>query len=308
LATDNPLDGNVIVSSNNTTKVDVLKFNVKVDNVNATFNSGTIKVKVAGSNFTNFTKDHVTALELWDGSNLVASAAPTGWDATNTGTSTWSNFTLPVAAGTTKTLTVKAVLAQVPSGYTNNGTGYLQIITGPTLTGIDANSNVVTVNGASVTGNKMYPFLVAPTFVYSGSDVKVTGSAPNGSPPHTNDVADASITFTVTANGGDIYIATTNTGITGIADNYTTASSSDAWSCNSPAETNTTNSNYWRIPSGSTATCTFTDHLTNTGAVEGGWFQAKINNIKWSTSTGGTIVDQTWGLTGLQTSQFYLGK
>ncbi|HDQ88660.1 MAG TPA: peptidoglycan-binding protein, partial [candidate division WWE3 bacterium] len=114
-AVDNPLEGNVIGSTSGTTKVDVLKFNVKVENVNATFNSGTIKVQTDGTVVKN---DYVTSLELWDGPNLVAAAAPSGWDS-NVGTSTWSNFTLPIAAGTTKTLTVKAVLAQLPSDYTN---------------------------------------------------------------------------------------------------------------------------------------------------------------------------------------------
>jgi hypothetical protein len=287
LATDNPLAGNVIGSTSATTRVDLLKFNVKVENSNVTFNSGTI---TATSTYATTT----VSVELWDGSTLVTTAAPAA-----SGLVTWSNFTLPIAAGTTKTLTVKGVIAQLATGYNAGDT--VQISTGPVLTGVDANSNVRTAAGALVIGGAMKIYLVAPTFTYSTSGYTVSGTDTT----HTSNIGVASITFTVTANGGDIYIATTTN--EGISDNYTTTpTSSDAWSCNAPAETNT-NANFWRIPSGSTASCTFTDHLTNTGGTAG-WFQPKITQISWMTSATTTgNIDQTTGLTGLQTSQFYLG-
>ena len=197
-ATDNPLAGNVIGSTSATSKVDVLKFNIKAENVNSTLTSGTIKVATDGTTVTNA---YVTSLELWDGFTMVAAAAPSGW-ASDVGTSTWTGFSLPISAGTTKTLTVKAVLAQLPTSYTNDGTGYLKITTGPTLTGIDANSNVVS-NASTVTGNNMYPFLVAPAFAYVSKSVSIRGTNSTTNP---QDIGDTTITFSVTANGGDIYI------------------------------------------------------------------------------------------------------
>ena len=400
LATDNPLAGNVIGSTSATTRVDLLKFNVKVENSNVTFNSGTI---TATSTYATTT----VSVELWDGSTLVTTAAPAA-----SGLVTWSNFTLPIAAGTTKILTVKGVIAQLATGYNAGDT--VQISTGPVLTGVDANSNVVSAAGALVTGNAMKIYLIAPTFTYSTSGYTVSGTDTT----HTSDIGVASITFTVTAKGGDIYIATTTTmtdtlnggtasavaatgaitfttiptgtgtatvtiNTTNVTYTYTTSTplatvaagivtaieanatttalvaatssdgtvnltaktagyagnsitysatttastgitvtpitstnmtggidataSSDAWSCDYPAETNT-NANFWRIPSGSTASCTFTDHITNTNATAGGWFQPKINNISWMTTATTTgDIDQSWGLTGLQTVQFYLG-
>ena len=310
-ATDNPLAGNVIGSTSATTKVDVLKFNIKAENVNTTLTSGTIKVTVDGS----IVKDeYVTSLELWDGSTLVAAAAPTGWSG-HVGTSTWSNFSLPISAGTTKTLTVKAVLAQLPTTYTGGSTGYLYISTGPTLTGIDANSNVVS-NSTTVTGNYMYPFLVAPTFAYVSKSVSVRGTNSTTNP---QDIGDTAITFSVTANGGDIYIpAKSNASVTpGLYETLTggtsTTTTSTTWTCNSPAVEDTslgTTKSLWRIPSGSTANCTFSTLVTNTGGTAG-YFRVALGGVKWYTSPSATstlFINQTWGLTNINTGDFYLGN
>jgi len=318
-ATDNPLAGNVIGSTSATTKVDVLKFNIKAENVNSTLTSGTIKVTDDGS----IVKDaYVTSLELWDGSTLVAAAAPSGW-ASDVGTSSWTGFSLPISAGTTKTLTVKAVLAQLPTTYTGASTGYLQITTGPTLTGIDANSNIVT-NSTTVTGNKMYPFLVAPTFAYVTSTATVRGSATGKS-----DLGDTAITFSVTANGGDIYIPTVgNTTTTKGIDEviipaYAVAtkaySTSTTWTCSSPSvssvDTDGTAGQVWRIPSGATANCSFSTLVTNTNSgtstTTASYFNVAVEHVRWYTSattTAASYINQSWGFTNIQTADFYLGN
>jgi len=199
VASDNPVSGNVIVSDTATTKIDLLKFNVKSTGVASTFNSGTIKVTVDNSKLDS---SDVTSLELWDGGTLVAAAAPSGWSG-GAGTSTWSDFTLPISAGTTKTLTVKAVIAQQLSTFVGAGTATIVISIGPSLTGIDSNSNVITAAGTGVTGNTQYVFLVAPTFAMTANNFTVSGSSTT---THRNDLGDTSVTFSVTANGGDIFI------------------------------------------------------------------------------------------------------
>jgi len=285
--TDNPLAGNVIGNSANTTRVDLLKFDVKVENVGATLKGGAVTIATTGA-------DVLSAVELYDGSTLLSSAAPSA------GTATWSTYTLPVSAGTTKVLTVKGVIKANPS---SGATVAISLPATTGLTGVDDNGASLPANTA-VSGNTMHVYLQAPVFTYSAKGYTVTGSNPNAG--HPNDLGTASITFTVTANGGDIYIATTTTD--GMQDNIgpTGPTSSDAWSCTSPAETNTS-ANFWRIPSGSTATCVFTDQITNTGGTPG-WFQPTINHIKWMTSATTTgNIDQTWGLTTLKTDQFYLG-
>jgi len=313
LATDNPLAGNVIISSSGTTKVDVLKFNVKVTDVNTTFSTGVIKVET-GENAL-FKNSYVTSLELWDGGTLVAAAAPSGWTG-NVGTSTWSNFTLPVSAGTTKTFTVKAVLAQVASTYVNTaGAGYLQITTqGPKLTGIDANSNVVTVDGGtSVIGNKLYPFLSAPTFVFGSQSVTVK----NSSNTALSDIGDTAITFSVTAGGvNDIYIpmakaATVTAGMSETLTGSATATKATTWSCNSPATEDPFAAEYlYRISSGQTANCTFSTLVDNTIASStSAYMSVALTGVKWydsATSTANSFISQTWGFTNIKTVDFYL--
>ena len=254
-----------------------------------TFKGGSITLTTDSNNI-------LSGLELYDGTTLLASAADPGPGAT----ATWSTYTLAVPAGTSKVLTVKGVLPANPAASSQLKLD-MPATTG--LTGIDSNGTARN-NGATgaVAGNTQRVYTIAPTFAYSTSGYTVSGSNPNGG--HPNDLGSASISFTVTANGGDIYIATTTT----ITDSIGPAAptSSDAWSCNTPGET-TTNANFWRIPNGNTATCTFTDQITNTGGTAG-WFQPTLTNISWMTSATTTgDIDQNWGLTTLKTSQFYLG-
>jgi len=301
LATDNPLAGNIIGSTSGTTKADLLKFNVKVDNVNVTFNSGTITATSSDAK--------LVSVELWDGSTLVASAAPSA-----TGSVMWSNFSLPISAGTTKTLTVKGVIAQLTTGYAGGST--IKVTDSPVLTGIDANSNAITTSG-SVTGNQMKLFLVAPTFAYVSKSVSVRGT---NSTTHPQDIGDTSLTFSVTANGGDIYIPEkTNTSITeGLYPTLTkptnaTSTTATTWTCSGPAveDTSLGSGKYlWRIPSGSTANCTFSTLVTNTDSYSG-YFNVALGGVKWYTSASATsslFIDQNWGLTNINTGDFYLGN
>jgi len=312
LATDNPLAGNVVISSSGTTKTDVLKFNVKVTDVNTTFSTGQIKVTVDGTKVPNA---NVTSLELWDGSTLVTSAAPS-WSS-HVGTVDWTNFTLPVSAGATKNFTVKAVLAQVASTYANDGNGYLKITTGPKLTGIDANSNVVTADGStSVTGNKLYPFLSAPTFTFVNQSVTVK----NSSDTKLSDIGDTAIIFSVTASGvNDIYIpmAKAATVTLGMDETLTIPSGADeastttTWTCSSPATEDPFAAEYlYRISAGTSANCTFSTMVNNTPASStSGYFSVALSGVKWydsATSTAASFITQTWGLTNIKTADFHL--
>jgi len=314
-AVDNPLAGNVIGSTSATTKIDVLKFNVKAADVNVTFNNGTIKVRTAAPILDAF----VTSLELWDSSTLVAVAAPAGWVG-NIGTSTWTNFSLPMTAGTTKTLTVKAVIAQLPALYAGNGT--VDISTGPVLTGVDANSNVVQALGAAITGGIQHVFLTGPVFALTSASFTATGTDPTNG--HTNDFGNASLIFSITATGlDDIYLkklgnATGTAGMVanilrnGAASGLAAGSSSPAWTCNSPAVSATAAAEaadmWWRIPAAASVSCQFTDAITNT-AGNAGTFQVNLATVTWSATAASstTALDQAWGLTTLQTGLTYLG-
>jgi len=296
LATDNPKSSNVIVSSSGTTRAEVLKFNVEVKDMNATFNSGSVKItKTDPSTPDDF---NITAGELWDGSTLLASAAPSSTD----GSVAWSNFSLPIAAGTTKTLSVKLVFSAVESTYAPAGADKVQVTTGPSLSGIDGNSNVVTADGTTLPGEKFYPFLKAPVFALSGATLTASGSTSST----VSDTGTAKIIFNVTALGGDIYLPTISnasaptTTITGIYKGGTGvagASSSTAWTCSNAFE-DTTNKVY-RISSGATATCEVSTVFT---IADAGYYEVKMEKILWdvdSTLTSGAI-SQTWGIDTLK--------
>jgi len=292
--TNNPLENNVIGSTTNTTKQTVLVFNVQNNStVNATFNSATSSIKLSTST------PIVISLELWDGDNMIQSAAVPATDTLST--ITWQNFTLPIAANTTKTLTIKAVIAQLTSGYAGGDTVK---VSGPVLTGIDANSNLVHADGSSITGNTQHIYYKAPSFAYVTSDAKVTGSDPNNG--KINDIADTSITFTITANNSDIFIDSATGTTSKILLLSTTSTPSDTLNCNNPAD-NTTYPGYWRIPQGNTATCVLTSHLTNTGATAG-FAAIQLDKIYWNTTSAFPASPQSYGFTTFKTGTFYLGK
>lgn len=292
LATDNPPAGNVVVSKTATTRVDLLKFTVKVENIDATFKSGTITVDTNSNSA-------MSAVELYDGSTLLASAATT-----TTGDLTWSTFTLPVSAGTTKTLTVKGVVSASTtiSGETIGVTGKANAA----LSGVDANGASLTLTHSALTGNTMTVYTAAPIFALANASAVRSDS----STTTINDVGDFTIGVSITANGGDIYVASASNATHGagkategflasIDDGAgTLSSSSTTWSCDSNAiEEHATGT--WRIPSGQTAVCTVNVHAVNSSA--NGYYNVSISKIYWDDAAAFTSpTGQASGLTALK--------
>lgn len=299
-APDNPLDTNVIGSTTGPSRVDLLKFNLKVDDVSTTFNSVSGIVVTIGS---TSIQPYITAIELWDGSTLVQSAAPTFTDGNDTtGEVSLSNFSLPVAAGTTKTLTLKAQIGQLPSNYVGSSSKYLYISTGPTFSGIDANSNVVS-NGSTVTGNKAYLFVKAPVFTFGNAQFTSTGDQ-----SHPQSIGNAKISFSVSAQGADIYLntqsansfATSSPGINGGGPN-TFAS---GLTCTSGAYQVT---NGYRIPQGSTANCEMAATLQLATTTSGAYYYVKIQQIGWDLASDFSgMISQNWGWDNFRTGLLYL--
>ncbi|MDD2677798.1 MAG: peptidoglycan-binding protein [Candidatus Paceibacterota bacterium] len=300
VATDNPPEGNVIVSKTATTRVDLLKFNVKVENIDATFKSGTITVNTNSNSA-------MSAVELYDGTTLLASAATT-----TTGDLAWSTFTLPVSAGTTKTLTVKGVVAasSTIAGETLKVTGKANAA----LSGVDANGAALSLTHSAIAGNTMTVYTVAPTFTLASA----TSVRSNSSTTTINDVGDFAIGIKVTANGGDIYLPTASHGTYGntVASSsvgfYPTIStglgtlkaSSSSWTCDSSAIEDTANKE-WRIPAGVSSVCTLTVNAQNQTA--DGYYNVSTYRIIWDTVTGfGTKVLQTTGLSALKAPELLL--
>jgi len=301
IAADNPLDTNVIGSTTGTSRVDLMKFTLKTEDVNATLNSASGLIVTIGD---KAIQSYITAVELWDGSTLVQSAAPT-WAGSNdlTGEVAWSNFTLPVSAGTTKTLTVKAQIAQLPSDYTGADTKYFYVSTGPTFSGIDANSNVVNSQG-TVTGNKAYLFVKAPTFAFGNAQFTSSGDT-----NHPQSIGNAKISFSVTANGNsDIYLSndssyTTAKYFKGGAE-QTSPVLATGFTCTSGAYTDT---HGFRIPAGGTANCEISATLQLTDTTAGAYYQVQVSSVGWSLSSAATPdITQTWGWDNFKTGLLYL--
>jgi len=92
-----------------------------------------------------------------------------------------------------------------------------------------------------------------------------------------------------------------------------TTSTSTTWTCSSPAvsvaDTDSVAAQLWRVPSGSTANCTFSTLVTNTAGTAG-YFSVALEHAKWyttATSTAASYINQSWGLTNIKTADFHLG-
>ena len=294
-ATDNPTASNVIASTNNTTAVTLLKFTVKNDSdVSATLNKASTTITVANATTTSY----VTSVELWDGSTRLQSAAPSF-----TGTSAnvlWENFTLPIAANTTKTLTVKAVIASIPTTDTTFVPGSYVKAANVWLQGVDTNSNVI--GGTyTLTGNEQYVFVKAPVFTLG-----TTSFTASGTDTHPQSVGNAKINIGITANNNDIYIAKSNSKTKAKA--VPSASSPNTltsnFACTSNAEDY--NTDYYRIPAGTTATCEL-DAVLQLATTGSAFYQVQVDTITWNTSATTTgEVNQTWGWDNFKTGSLYL--
>ena len=291
---DSPLTGNFIASATTVTRVDLMKINVKVESVDMIFKGGAITVD-------NNDATTTSAFELYDGSTLLASAATNA-----TGTITFSTYTLPVSAGTTKVLTVKGVVKAAP---TAGSTVSVSLSSTTGLTGIDA-SGAARNNTGAITGNTLTVYTAAPVFALASASVVKSDSSTRT----TDNVGDFTIGISVTANSGDIYIPsvdhasygslTTLPG--GIFPTVSTSTfgavataTSSTWTCDASAVENTTD-DVWRIPSGATSVCTYNYHVLNTTAAS--YYTVSIASIKWATNANmvtGYILQST-GITALK--------
>ncbi len=286
---DSPLAGNFIASASTITRVDLMKINVKVEAVDMIFKGGSITVDTNAATT-------MSAIELYDGTTLLASVAVT------TGAFSWSTFTLPVSADTTKVLTVKGVVKANPTATSGVG---VSLVSTTGLTGIDA-SGAARNNTGAITGSTLTVYTAAPVFALASASTVISDSTTST----INDVGDFTIGISVTANSGDIYIPTvthatygTAGAVEGIFQSVTTSGTETAtssyWTCDASAVEDDTNK-VWRIPSGATSVCTYEYHVVNTVAAS--YYTVGILNIKWATSAGMVTgyVAQTTGISALK--------
>jgi hypothetical protein len=278
--------------------VTLLKFTVKNDSdVSATLNKASTTIVVDATT----TAHYVTSVELWDGSTRVQSAAPSFATGATSTSVLWDNFTLPIAANTTKTLTVKAVIPSIPTTDNTFVPGSYVKATDVWLQGVDTNSNVIG-DTYKLTGNEQYVFVKAPVFTLGTTSFTASGTS-----DHPQSVGNAKINIGITANNNDIYIAKSNSKTSATSNpavNNSTTTLTSNFACTSNAEDY--NADYYRIPAGTTATCEL-DAVLQLTATGSAFYQVQVGQITWNTSATTTgEVNQTWGWDNFKTGSLYL--
>jgi hypothetical protein len=305
VAPDNPKARNVIVQeAAQTADVVLLKVNVQAKS-NAVI-LRTLRVNSVSSSGSLATV--MPTIKLWDGTTQLA--------ATTTviaGSSTFDTINLTIPMGTMKTLTVTGTFAKTNTSIISEGDNVRTTLTAADIAGEDATTYAAVLGaGAYVDGNLAYLFLKAPTLTLASATLTpLTEIAASATTQRYN----ATLSFNVTANGGDIYIRGLNataasSGI--VAQAITSAASTtlvQSFTTNATAGVNNT----WKVSSGDTKHFDVTGVLTATGiSSEAGYFEGmSLLNVKW----GATDVDedgpftagtQTWGLDDLKTGTLYL--
>jgi len=279
LSASSPKTGFIIGHNTNTTlDKEIAKFDVKAENRDVTIKTFKTTIVDSGS--------IVSAVKLYDGSTLLASAAYTdesvapldqnGDGDTNDLVAIFSNLSILVAKDTTKTLTIKVDLKPITAALEGK-TVTAGIDTNDTnFTAIDAQDNMLAqaqinsnTNGA-ITGKLMTAYTKAPLLTFVSAKIDKTVQAGQ------DDQADAEIVFDVTAQGGDIYFKTV-TGAPGtivIDDGMVTHNNFDAasdpdkgvgtYTFTSTAEVY--DANTYLIRSGQTARVTISGHISIVGA------------------------------------------
>ena len=295
LASDNPKEGVAIISATApTTEVELLRFNVKWENLGGTVDTVVITLATDASNLNN-----VQAVNLYDESGNLLSTQSASTSVT------FSNLGLKLAKDTAKKLIVKAA---VENDFTE---GHYLKATVDSVSGEDDNE-VAKSDTTDRAGNKIYIYTKAPIITLDSSltqavarDDNATGGAETG---------EFTITFKVTAKGGDIWISNAATSTSSVTNGYITivadkagtnvTSSSIILTSSATAKDST-----WGYKVAENTTETFTAKITYTNSTSAAYVRGKIIGIAWNTSptsTGATTWSDSWAIGTLLTNYVYL--
>ena len=256
LNADNPAEGNIIGDANSVvSNQELLRFNLKGTGDATTLKTLTVAI-------TNPT--YASAIKLYDGSTLLSSKA-------STSSVTFSNLNVDIAKDATKTLSIKADIQPIDGSTVAEGSTIAATLTanGTNIVAADSQDNTATVSSAIITGKTMHLYTVAPSFSFISG--KITPD------PNSSTKATAEIEFSVTANGGDIYIdKNTNNATAGIDANvYGETAATGTLQVDTSAKEGT---DAYVIYSGQTKNFTVSNVLTASG---GGLSGLKITQIHW---------------------------
>jgi hypothetical protein len=300
LASDNPKAGVAIISATApTTEVELLRFNVKWENLGGTVD--TVVITLAASTTADLNK--VQAVNLYDESGNLLSTQSASTSVT------FSNLDLKLAKDTAKKLIVKAAVQNnFPVG------NYLKA-TVDSVSGEDDNE-VADSDSTDREGNKIYIYTKAPIITLDPSLTKAIARDDNATSGA--ETGEFTIAFKVTAKGGDIWISKVATSTSSATSGYitiaveqsgvTTPKTSNSIVLTSSATEDPT----WGYKVTENTTETFTAKITysNTGTgATAGYFRGKILGIAWNTSptsTDAVTWSDNWAIGTLLTEYVYL--
>jgi hypothetical protein len=254
---DTPDEGISILNANSATTHEILRFNLKATKDN-------LEVRQIGVTIATTTLGLITTMELWDGATVLGSASPI------TGTSTFADLRLAIPIDTTKTLIVKAVYPEATSTRTITAS-----VPNAAVIVLGESGETVAKSG-SATGNTITLAAVMPEVKLVSQSLSLV--------PETTDKANATLHFSVTGRGGDVYVST-STATVGIVASSTSATSS-SFTLNTTGLTAAATNTY-RVLENQTVTFPITGYIDNHGGTAG-FYRFYLVKLDWGTVAGAT--------------------
>lgn len=287
VAADTP-EGVAIISSTGQTEVELAKFTVKAEQTDVTLKEVYIDIDEGGNNNVTLTK--LLAVNLYDGTTLVGTVTPT-----QEGYANFTDLRVAISKDTTKTLVVKGNF----DSSAKNTYYTAKLRSGYGVKGEDVNENSVSDTNER-TAKKVYLYTVAPLI----SDVTVTSQASDQNGSGGKETISGTITFKVTAKGGDIWISKD------VADLDVEAqpSSGAAQSANAVLTTSATAGNWgYHVPENQSIT--FTVNAVYSISSGSGFWRLAVTKFKWNSSdSSNDAIEWTeeWAIGKLRTNYEYL--
>ncbi len=268
----NSPDSNYIVSDSqgDIDEATVLAFDLKSED-------GLVEIDVLNVTFSGTANE--TVAYLYDGSTLLGSASVSNDSATFTDL----QDILEVAKDSTKTLTIKVDYNTV--GATASST--TATVTGANMTAYNSEGGSV-VPSSSAVSDTMYTVNAAPIFSLSRASASYSEPTYSGA----TGTLSGSFTFSIAAQGGDIYIASSTLGAFQIdyVGSSAIAVATSSISYLQPAGV-TTSGGFYKIAENTSAT--FTVNAAVSGPITGAYYHFVMDNVHWNTSAavGGSVAD-----------------
>ncbi len=278
LSPENPKEGIVIANkTSNTEGVELLRFELKVEKAKVTLND--IKIEIAATGVTSVDQ-FVSAVHLYDGTTLIGTETI---DAL--GTTTFTDLFVDIDKDQTKTFTVKVDVRKVDGEFANEGAILVATVRESGIGAKDANYEQLSVGNGTITGGdqpgeNIYFYVSAP--VISNMNASISPLLDDDNKVRSGR---AEISFRLTAQGGEVNIATSGVTVVGTSTNSSATSTAIAplYQIGGVILNDTTPASDRRISAGSNKTITVQVDIDGTINER---HRAQITVIQWRNEDG----------------------